>query len=47
MRVVAEMLSGIEVYSIDEAWGDMTGIADPGSLGRSIRERLAREIGMR
>ena len=40
------MLPGIEVYSIDEAWGDMSGIADPEALGRSIRERLAREIGM-
>lgn len=46
MRVMAEMLPGIEVYSIDEAWGDMTGVADPEALGRSIRERLAREIGM-
>lgn len=46
MRVMAEMLPGIEVYSIDEAWGDMTGVADPGALGRSIRERLACEIGM-
>jgi DNA polymerase V len=24
----------------------MTGVADPEALGRSIRERLAREIGM-
>lgn len=46
MRVMAEMLPGIEVYSIDEAWGDMTGVADPTGLGHSIRERLAREIGM-
>ncbi|MBV5609772.1 translesion error-prone DNA polymerase V subunit UmuC [Pseudomonas aeruginosa] len=46
MRVMAEMLPGIEVYSIDEAWGDMTGVADSSALGRSIRERLAHEIGM-
>lgn len=46
MRVMAEMLPGIEVYSIDEAWGDMTGVADPAELGRSIRNRLAHEIGM-
>jgi len=46
MRVMAEMLPGIEVYSIDEAWGNMTGVADPAALGRKIRERLAREIGM-
>jgi DNA polymerase V len=37
---------GIEVYSIDEAWGALTGVADPATLSRSIRERLAREIGM-
>ena len=35
MRVMADMLPGIEVYSIDEAWGDMTGVADPEALGRS------------
>jgi len=46
MRVMAEMLPGIEVYSIDEAWGDMSGVDDPAALGRSIRERLALEIGM-
>lgn len=46
MRVMSEMLPGIEVYSIDEAWGDMSGVTDPAALGRSIRERLAREIGM-
>ncbi len=46
MRIMADMLPKIEVYSIDEAWGDMSGIADPAGLGRSIRERLAREIGM-
>ncbi|MCW1936321.1 hypothetical protein OMD46_08385 [Pseudomonas sp. MDMC_285] len=31
---------------MDEAWGNMTGVADPAALGRKIRERLAREIGM-
>lgn len=46
MRIMAEMLPGIEVYSIDEAWGDMTGVADRDELGRSIRNRLAHEIGM-
>jgi DNA polymerase V len=46
MRVMAEMLPGIEVYSIDEAWGDMTGVADPAALGHQIRARLAQEIGM-
>ncbi|RTR70830.1 DUF4113 domain-containing protein, partial [Pseudomonas aeruginosa] len=46
MHLMAEMLPSIEVYSIDEAWGDMTGVVDPEGLGRSIRERLAREIGM-
>jgi DNA polymerase V len=46
MRVMAEMLPGIEVYSIDEAWGDMTGVADVEALGRRIRARLARDVGM-
>ena len=46
MRVMAQMLPRIEVYSIDEAWAEMTGVADVSALGREIRERLAREIGM-
>ncbi|WP_043307929.1 translesion error-prone DNA polymerase V subunit UmuC [Pseudomonas sp. ML96] len=46
MRIMAEMLPGIEVYSIDEAWGDMTGVPDLEGLGHQIRGRLAREIGM-
>ena len=46
MRVMAEMLPGIEVYSIDEAWGDMTGVEDLEGLGWSIRKRLARDVGM-
>lgn len=46
MRVLAEMLPGLEVYSIDEAWGDMTGVSDLEGLGRDIRQRLACEIGM-
>lgn len=31
---------------MDEAWGNMTGVTDPAELGRNIRERLAREVGM-
>jgi nucleotidyltransferase/DNA polymerase involved in DNA repair len=46
MRVMADMLPGIEVYSIDEAWGDMTGVDDLEGLGRRIRQRLARDVGM-
>lgn len=43
---MAETLPGVEVYSIDEAWGDMTGVADVEALGRRIRARLARDVGM-
>jgi len=46
MRVIADMLPVIEVYSIDECWADLAGVADPESLGRRVRERLLREVGM-
>lgn len=46
MRVIASMMPAIEVYSIDECWADLTGVADPGALGREVRARLIQEIGM-
>ncbi|WAJ37290.1 Y-family DNA polymerase [Pseudomonas sp. GOM7] len=46
MRVIASMMPAIEVYSIDECWADLTGVADPESLGRQARARLLQEIGM-
>lgn len=36
----------ISFLYIDEAWGDMTGVADVEALGRRIRARLARDVGM-
>lgn len=47
MTVLASMLPGIEVYSIDEAWGDMTGVQeDLIEYGKRIRARLLQWVGM-
>ncbi len=47
MTVLASMLPGIEVYSIDEAWGDMTGVQeDLTEYGKRIRARLLQWVGM-
>ncbi|WP_312958833.1 Y-family DNA polymerase [Stutzerimonas nitrititolerans] len=47
MTVLASMLPGIEVYSIDEAWGDMTGVReDLTEYGKRIRARLLQWVGM-
>lgn len=46
MRTIRDMVPGIEVYSVDECWADLTGIADLDGLGRQVRARLLRDIGM-
>ncbi|QGZ31478.1 Y-family DNA polymerase [Stutzerimonas stutzeri] len=47
MTVLASMLPAIEVYSIDEAWGDMTGVQeDLTEYGKRIRARLLQWVGM-
>ena len=47
MTVLAGMLPNIDVYSIDEAWGDLTGVQeDLSDYGRRIRTRLQEWVGM-
>ncbi len=47
MTILADMLPAIEVYSIDEAWGDMTGVQeDLTEYGKRIRARLLQWVGM-
>ena len=46
MRTIADLVPAIEVYSVDECWADMTGITEREALGRQVRARLLRDIGM-
>lgn len=47
MSIIAEMVPRIEVYSIDEAWADLTGIeGDLTEFGLTIRRRLQQWVGM-
>ncbi|WP_312478587.1 Y-family DNA polymerase [Stutzerimonas nitrititolerans] len=47
MTVLADMVPTIEVYSIDEAWADLTGLdADLTAYGLHIRARLLQWVGM-
>lgn len=46
MRTIAELVPAIEVYSVDECWADLTGIAGLTELGVQIRARLLRDVGM-
>lgn len=43
MQTLAEEAPSLEVYSIDEAFMDMSGIIDLESLGRHLRQRIFRE----
>ncbi|MCQ4270245.1 Y-family DNA polymerase [Pseudomonas kuykendallii] len=46
MRIIADMVPTVEVYSIDECWADFSGIAEREALGRAIRARLLQWVGM-
>lgn len=46
MSVLTDMAPWIEVYSIDEAFLDLTGVADPMALCHDIRERVLRWVGI-
>ncbi|MDQ7834410.1 MAG: Y-family DNA polymerase [Humidesulfovibrio sp.] len=46
MSILADMAPGVEVYSIDEAFLDLTGVADPHALCRDIRQRVLRWVGI-
>ena len=46
MNVLADMAPRVEQYSIDEAFLDISGIAEPFALCRAIRERVGRHTGI-
>ncbi len=46
MSLIESMVPAVEIYSIDEAFADLTGIADLDSLGRRIRSRVLRCTGI-
>ncbi|KRW65138.1 DNA polymerase V subunit UmuC [Pseudomonas sp. TTU2014-096BSC] len=46
MTVIEGLVPAVEVYSIDEAFADLTGIADVEGLGRRIRTDVLRCIGI-
>jgi len=46
MTLIESMVPSVEVYSIDEAFVDLTGIPDLDSLGRQIRSQVLRCAGI-
>ncbi len=46
MRVLEEAVPRVEQYSIDEAFLDLTGLADPVALARALRQRVHRWVGV-
>jgi DNA polymerase V len=46
MTLIESMVPAVEVYSIDEAFADFTGINDLDSLGRKIRSQVLRCTGI-
>ncbi|MDD5612766.1 MAG: Y-family DNA polymerase, partial [Gallionella sp.] len=46
MRLLARLAPHQEVYSIDECFLEMTGMADPGAHARQIRQAVRRDLGI-
>ena len=46
MTTLEDLAPRVEVYSIDEAFLDLTGVADPEGLCRAIREKVLRWVGI-
>ncbi|MBU1230931.1 MAG: Y-family DNA polymerase [Proteobacteria bacterium] len=46
MTILEDMAPGVEVYSIDEAFLDLSGVADLEALCRAMRERVLRWVGI-
>ncbi|AAY93933.1 translesion error-prone DNA polymerase V subunit UmuC [Pseudomonas protegens] len=46
MSVIESMVPAVEVYSIDEAFADLSGICGPEALGRQIRAQVMRDTGI-
>ena len=46
MKTIASLVPEVEVYSIDECFADLTGVADLTALGHRIRARVAQWVGI-
>jgi len=46
MQTIASLAPGLEIYSIDEAFVDLTGIRDPLALGAKMRARVMQWVGI-
>ena len=46
MTVIENLVPAVEVYSIDECFADLTGIADPEVVGRRIRREVVLRTGI-
>src|SRR3989338_4021549 len=46
MTVIESLVPALEVYSIDEAFADLSGIANREQLGREIRRQVLRQTGI-
>jgi DNA polymerase V len=46
MQTIASLVPGLEIYSIDEAFVDFTGIQEPVALGAQIRSRVMQWLGI-
>ena len=46
MTVIEQLVPQVEVYSIDEAFADLSGIGDPETLGRTIRREVLQRTGI-
>ncbi len=47
MTIISSMVPAVEIYSIDEAWADLTGIQENLAMfGTAIRSRLLQWVGM-
>ena len=46
MSVIESMVPAVEVYSIDECFADLTGIANVNELGRQLRHTLLQRTGI-
>src|SRR5690606_34016736 len=46
MTVIESLVPAVEVYSIDESFADLTGIADPEAVGRQIRREVLLRTGI-
>ena len=46
MTLIESMVPGVEVYSIDESFAELTGIADATAMGRQLRSRILQCTGI-